>query len=683
MSAYQGNYLTRGFRVGWGSTVRTASFIYGMLAALSVAVGFPTQSHAESRIEWRLENPFRLFKRPEHTEMHRRIFESLSFAEQRSPILAAEQKLELQFGGRGWADRIFNHTCYDQNRDRYNACENYVLPKSHRIIAHLKDLGGFFSFFSDAPSPNATCSWKSVGQDGQAVSQQTVPCDRSVALEIPYPTGAQIIVTRPGSSVPLTPALNVKIRDLLIVGMGDSFAAGDGNPDHPAALSDERSHDYGYVDIAATGAREELDGYPARVGRWKDINSNAFRKQRARWWDRECHRSLYSHQLRVALQLAVENPQRSVTFVSFSCSGAEISQGLLLDLPVRECTPGEKPRVPAQFSALSEELCSSLQRDVPMPAAIISRVPELRGVSEGKMRLTRCRRLKRGGQYVPDLKRPIDLVLLSIGGNDVGFVPLISDSLLSEQSIYRVLGRQFDSVYGVDRARQRLDLLKRRFSGLRYSMDLLLGVSSDGERPGNVILTGYPNVGYGEDGMRTCGGTKGLEVFPPFHLDADKVGEAEDFTQELNSQLAALAGNGWTYVDGFRDDFRSHGLCAVNGAGPSEMLGFPRRKNGRWEPFAPSQYAPYTPRQRWFRTPNDAFLTSNMHAAQISGFGANCTGLLTGAFRGLARNHWQPFQVFLASTYGGAFHPTAEGQARMADDVVKQARKILERAETH
>lgn len=362
MSAYQGNYLTRGFRVGWGSTVRTASFIYGMLAALSVAVGFPTQSHAESRIEWRLENPFRLFKRPEHTEMHRRIFESLSFAEQRSPILAAEQKLELQFGGRGWADRIFNHTCYDQNRDRYNACENYVLPKSHRIIAHLKDLGGFFSFFSDAPSPNATCSWKSVGQDGQAVSQQTVPCDRSVALEIPYPTGAQIIVTRPGSSVPLTPALNVKIRDLLIVGMGDSFAAGDGNPDHPAALSDERSHDYGYVDIAATGAREELDGYPARVGRWKDINSNAFRKQRARWWDRECHRSLYSHQLRVALQLAVENPQRSVTFVSFSCSGAEISQGLLLDLPVRECTPGEKPRVPAQFSALSEELCITLER---------------------------------------------------------------------------------------------------------------------------------------------------------------------------------------------------------------------------------------------------------------------------------------------------------------------------------
>lgn len=666
-----------------GVQLRTVRIFYGILAALAVAAGLPTQSHAESRIEWRLENPFRLFKRPEHTELHRRTFESLSFSEQRTPILAAEQKLEMQYGGRGWADQIFNETCYNQNRDRYNACENYVLPKTHRIIAYLKEPTGFWSLFSDIPSPSRACNWKAIGPDGSVVSEENAPCDRSVALEIPYPAGAQIIVSRQGSSARIAGPLTIKIRDVLIIGMGDSFAAGDGNPDHPATFSDERSHDYGYVDIAATGKREHLDGYPARVGRWREIDSNAFRKQRARWWDRECHRSLYSHQLRVALQLAVENPQRAVTFVSFSCSGAEISQGLLLDLPVRECTPGEKARVPAQFSALSEELCSSVQRDVPMPAAIISRVPELRAVSESNMRLTRCRRLKRNGHYVTDLKRPIDLVLLSIGGNDVGFVPLISDSLLSEKSIYRVLGRQFDSVYGVDRARERLDLLKRRFAGLRYSLDLLLGVSSDRTRPGNVILTGYPNVGYGEDGVRTCGGTKGLEVFPPFHLNAGKVGEAEDFTQELNSQLAALAGNGWSYVDGFRDDFRSHGLCAVNGGGAQESLGFPRRKNGRWEPFAPSQYAPYTPRQRWFRTPNDAFLTSNMHAVQISGFGANCTGVLSGAFRGLARNHWQPFQVFMASTYGGAFHPTAEGQARMADDVVKEARKILERAETH
>ena len=35
------------------------------------------------------------------------------------------------------------------------------------------------------------------------------------------------------------------------------------------------------------------------------------------------------------------------------------------------------------------------------------------------------------------------------------------------------------------------------------------------------------------------------------------------------------------------------------------------------------------------------------------------------------------FQLLLASTYSGAFHPTAEGQAAIADAVVIEARRIL------
>jgi hypothetical protein len=35
------------------------------------------------------------------------------------------------------------------------------------------------------------------------------------------------------------------------------------------------------------------------------------------------------------------------------------------------------------------------------------------------------------------------------------------------------------------------------------------------------------------------------------------------------------------------------------------------------------------------------------------------------------------FQLLLASIYSGAFHPTAEGQAAMADAVVIDARRIL------
>ena len=37
------------------------------------------------------------------------------------------------------------------------------------------------------------------------------------------------------------------------------------------------------------------------------------------------------------------------------------------------------------------------------------------------------------------------------------------------------------------------------------------------------------------------------------------------------------------------------------------------------------------------------------------------------------------FQLLLASTYSGAFHPTAEGQAAIADAVVEKARGVLEK----
>ncbi len=37
------------------------------------------------------------------------------------------------------------------------------------------------------------------------------------------------------------------------------------------------------------------------------------------------------------------------------------------------------------------------------------------------------------------------------------------------------------------------------------------------------------------------------------------------------------------------------------------------------------------------------------------------------------------FQLLLASTYSGAFHPTAEGQAAIADAVVEKARVVLDK----
>ena len=72
-------------------------------------------------------------------------------------------------------------------------------------------------------------------------------------------------------------------------------------------------------------------------------------------------------------------------------------------------------------------------------------------------------------------------------------------------------------------------------------------------------------------------------------------------------------------MDGHRATFRGRGLCAGYSDAPWTMadeLRVPRKINGAWEPFNPSQWRAYAPRQRLFRTPNDAFMTGNFHVAK-------------------------------------------------------------------
>jgi hypothetical protein len=647
------------------------------LVALCAVAGFTaavagSAAEAAGRIDWRLENSFRLFKNPKHTELHKQIYEALSGFDQHTPVLAAERALEERFGGRGWANEVFNETCYNQDADRYTACEDYILPKSHRILASYRASQDFWDVFGGERSSSEGCSWRLDSSSGEALARKIAPCTAQVAFDIPYPGGARLSVSR--GSAGADALVEIKVRDLLVLGMGDSFGAGEGNPDHPAEFSDSRSHDYGSLEIAETRQTVRLDGYPARVGNWSSLSSAGFNQERARWWDKECHRSLYSHQLRAALQLAIENPQRAVTFLSYSCAGAEILDGIFLRAQVRECTAGEPFSVPGQISSVALELCQSVTKNAPMPAAVIQRIPELRKLSEQNLRLNRCTTTTRNGVKVAALKRPIDLVFLSVGGNDVGFTQLVADSILSEASIYRRLGKTMNYVFGVETARSRLELLKKRLDGLKFALELFFDLGPDTK----VIMTGYPNMGYDADGMSACTGTKGMEVFPPFRLDASKVGQAEAFTTQLNQSLARFAGRNWTYVDGFRDEFRSHGLCTIDSSDPAKSLAFPRLKDGAWTPYKPASYAPYASRQRWFRTPNDAFMTTHLHAQAVANFGSNCSSLFTGALRTLAQRHWSPFQLFIASTYGGAFHPTAEGQARIADEVVRAARAGLD-----
>ena len=191
----------------------------------------------------------------------------------------------------------------------------------------------------------------------------------------------------------------------------------------------------------------DLTGYPARVGPWKQIGDKNFIEENARWSDQACHRSLYSHQLRAALQLGIEDPHRAVTYVGVACSGSEVTFGLFLRYTGNEWVPN--PPDLSQISAIASAQCGlheAPMQDLPEAYHMNGTIPEL----QGGLVLRKCD---------PINARKIDLMFVSVGGNDVGFSRLLANSVLSDESILRSLGGWFGQVHGLTEASAQLDAL--------------------------------------------------------------------------------------------------------------------------------------------------------------------------------------------------------------------------------
>lgn len=90
----------------------------------------------------------------------------------------------------------------------------------------------------------------------------------------------------------------VAVKDYLIVSLGDSLAAGEGNPD--------------------------VDGSYSYSFNWRNFTFTKTTHVKAKWQDGRCHRSQYSGPARAAKALEASSPHTTVTFVSFACSGAEL-----------------------------------------------------------------------------------------------------------------------------------------------------------------------------------------------------------------------------------------------------------------------------------------------------------------------------------------------------------------------
>ena len=555
-------------------------------------------------------------------------------------MLSAERELSNKHDD-GWASIVLGRTCFDVEKHLYVCPDgtDYINPRSHSIIADLKGI------------PDAgliDCTWLTAPNGPRAPRGQaaTRPCSEPVELEVPYPNGARISVEIGGREVTSTEAV---VTDFFIVGMGDSFASGEGNPDLPIRFSRERSVSYGTGLLGS-----DLVGYPARIGGWRQIGDERFIQENARWHDQACHRSLYSHQLRAALQLSLEDPHRAVTFVGVACSGAEITQGLFLRYKGNEWVPNP-PRL-SQIAAVAEAQCAGnrpRRHDLPEAYHLKGRVPELKGLA-----LLKC-----DVEYA----RKIDLLMVSIGGNDVGFSRLVANAVLSDKTLLKWLGGWLGEIEEAAAAKDQLGTLYLRYMALDRAIRNILHIPW--EENDRVLLTAYPGLALLEDGSTVCpSGRAGMDILQDFKLSAGKARDGSLLAERLNEVMRRSAReNGWTFVESHRKAFLGRGICAGwsdAAFSTADDLRLPRKINGAWQPYNPADYRPYASRQRWFRTPNDAFLTGNFHVPGT---------LLQKVLQ--VHNSW--FQLVLASTYSGSFHPTAEGQAAIADAVVEKARRVL------
>ncbi|TMJ48641.1 MAG: hypothetical protein E6G85_23880 [Alphaproteobacteria bacterium] len=613
----------------------------GALAALPTQWA-PAQTGPDAalRISWEVRNRFRLFREERDFLLH------VESARDRS-ILASEQALELQSDGRGWARNMVNRLCIDLSGrvnepcTRDNVKESYLTPIDHPVTVRL----------TGAVPVGAICAWSF--DDGDGAQQSTFDCAEPVNLRVRY--GRQTVATvdvSSGAEAPQRISTEIRVRDILIAGLGDSIASGEGNPDRPIALADEGFCFRYYLGSAsAQYYRPSRAGYKGGRACEAPELLQVWQHQSALWLNSACHRSLYGYQTRTALALAVQYPHVAVTYLPLACTGATIHDGLFGSQRARECPPS-KSQSPCQ-------------------GTVNGQLAELRdAIAAAKRRQ-------------PD--RKLDLVLLSIGANDIYFSGLVADVIVDTVT-ERALFRRTGVMASVDDSRTALARdLPQSFAKLREALKPLVGDLS------RVIYTSYANPALSDGGAPCPGGRAGFDIHPSFNADPQRLANVTAFVQnEFLPQLKALAlcqsgilcgdprGDRMTFVDAHQAAFADHGFCAHAASDPE----FDRECfSPKGESFDPDivtaanqpmlcgrsagEYRAYLPRARWIRDANDSYFAAMTYPQGLP-------------------SSMQPSDIHdatwgvLSAVYGGAVHPSAEGHAAMADAALQAAAAVLQ-----
>ncbi|MGM4988670.1 hypothetical protein [Tardiphaga sp. 841_E9_N1_2] len=703
------------------------TFVVGATTLLLSSFGHLSLSHGAHAADllWQVESPFRFFKNAASFAMYERGYPAArnemvlppadvvwrterrlndpDCRDMTSPTSCADTARARYDRSRlGWASQTIDAVCYDSRQGRYlascdrryswgTAKEDYVLPDAHTVLIRLSP-----ERIAEAGAYDCVWSW-TPRRPGSRTETTTQSCATPLKItRLPYAvdrslSGASVQVKLPDGRTLNDP--QVVVEDLFIVALGDSFASGESNPDVPVTFSAVREMVYDPTlmreEMATRSTAKSLQKLTpaAPVGSFDYKNlprrkladeeqelyfplasaqfDKAFNAANPRWLSPDCHRSQYGYPFRVGLQLSLENPHRSITLVSLACTGSEVTEGLFLEKKAREGAGNAMVR--SQLDQLADLICKS-------PAGRTQRATyNLPTYASGSVQVANMPVTK--SWCAPnERKRPIDTLLLSIGGNDVGFSPLMvyamTESAGDLAPIANLLGKQIRFSPQVSRAY--MEQLDERMVALRDALRDGFGVA-----PAKVLQTAYEPIQFDETGA-LCGAqpTLGLDVHKKLVLSRERLAETVSFLNDFFARTACItngrgggcpalatgAGTGFQLITDHQSEFAKRGLCARDPKRPQadgEAMAMPRRWIGKEEftPYSPAAYLPYASRWRLFRTPNDAFLTANVHATGFTQFDI--------------------LQPVYAAMYSGAVHPTAEGHAIVADHVVRHVRAAV------
>lgn len=348
------------------------------------------------------------------------------------------------------------------------------------------------------------------------------------SIRVPEPGAYRIELTlRRELGSESTHSETFQMRNFFVVSIGDSYAAGEGNPDHPGKIK-EIDVDIDWweavalpwiglpaflvFEAAKAVLRDELLKESPTLQ--KLIKWDVAMDPKPVWLEAEANRSLRSGPAMAAKLLEDTETGDLVTFVTYARSGAEIQDGLF------------GPR-------------TSDGKPIDQWIGNIGELDELR------------RDLQRMRSQVGE--RPVDALLMIIGGNDTGFSSRLTDLVKLD-----ILN------WGDDQIEVVQEKVQKALNNLRDDFEKLAeAIASLNVR--QVYITEYPTAHFErtlDDGRVDV--AKGCGIFEGPDLDIEEP-DAElmkSAAEQLNDLIRDEATNrGWVYVDGIAEEFRGRGYC--------------------------------------------------------------------------------------------------------------------------